>query len=59
MGGKSIMKKRITLGIVALVLGAWAILPDPAPFVVDDVIAGIGGSIALLKLIGSFMNKNP
>ncbi len=53
------MKKRITLGIVALVLGAWAILPDPVPFVVDDVIAGIGGSIALLKLIGSFMNKNP
>ena len=39
--------------------GAWAILPDPVPFVVDDVIAGIGGSIALLKLIGSFMNKNP
>jgi len=53
------MKNRITKLIVAIVLAAWAILPDPLPFVVDDVIAGIGSAATLLSLIVSFFKKNP
>ncbi len=47
------MKNRITLLIVAVILGAWCILPDPVPFVVDDIVAGLGSAASLIKLIHS------
>lgn len=52
------MKNRIIVGIVGIVLLGWCVLPDPAPFVIDDVIAGILGAGALLKVIVSFIRKD-
>ena len=51
------MKKKITLGIVALVLGAWAVLPDPVPVAIDDVIAGLGSAASILALLVSVFRK--
>ena len=51
------MKNRIALGVVAVVLGAWAIFPDPFPIVIDDILAGLGSAIAILKLVVSFVRK--
>ena len=47
-------KNRLTMFVVALVLGAWAILPDPLLIGVDDVVAALGSAAALIKLIHSF-----
>lgn len=49
------MRRRITWGIVAFVLGAYAILPDPFPIVIDDIIAGLGSASIILKIV---MQKN-
>jgi hypothetical protein len=51
------MRNRVALGIVAAVLGAWVILPDPLPIVIDDIIAGIALGATLLKLIVSYLRK--
>ena len=51
------MKKRIALGIVAVVLGAWAILPDPIPVAIDDVIAGLGSAASILAVLVSIFKK--
>ena len=51
------MKNRVALGIVAVVLGAWVIFPDPLPIVIDDIIAGVAMGATLLKLIVSFLRK--
>ncbi len=51
------MKKRIALGIVGIVLALWAILPDPIPVAIDDVIAGIGSAASVLALIVSVFRK--
>ena len=53
------MKKRIALGIVAIVLGAWAILPDPIPVAIDDVIAGLGSAASILAILVSIFRKKP
>ncbi len=53
------MKKRIALGIVAIVLGLWAVLPDPVPVVIDDVIAGLGSAASILAVIVSVFRKKP
>lgn len=52
------MSKRITLGIVGVVGLLWAVFPDPMPTFIDDIIIGLGGAAALLKLIVSFINNN-
>ena len=52
------MKKQITFGIVAVVLGAWAILPDPLPIFIDDVVAALGCAASLLGMIIAFAKKN-
>jgi|GEM_PF-3415978 len=51
------MKKRITLGIVSVVLALWTILPDPLPILIDDIISGIGSAASLLTLIVSFIKN--
>ena len=50
--------KRITLGIVGIVLLGWCFLPDPLPILIDDVITGIGGAASILTLIVSFFKKD-
>jgi len=47
------MKNRLTMLIVALVCGAWVILPDALPIVIDDIVAALIGSAAILKFIKS------
>ena len=51
------MRNRVALRIVAAVLGAWVILPDPLPIVIDDIIAGIALGATLLKLIVSYLRE--
>ena len=51
------MKMRIALGIVALVLGLWAVLPDPVPVAIDDVIAGLGSAASILAVLVSVFKK--
>ena len=51
------MKQRLTLGIVALVLIVWFVLPDPVPIVIDDIIAALAAAAAILKLVVSFFKK--
>ena len=51
------MAKKITLGIVGIVLLAYVILPDPFWVFWDDAIAGVAGAAALLPLIKTFMDK--
>ena len=51
------MKKKIALGIVAVVLGAWVILPDPVPVAIDDVIAGLGSAASILAILVSVFRK--
>lgn len=49
------MGKRIALIIVSIILGIWAVLPDPLPIFIDDVIATLGSVIALLNAIKGFI----
>ena len=47
------MKTRTLYLIIAAVLGAWLILPDPVPLVVDDILAGLGSAAAVLCVLRS------
>ena len=52
------MKTKLTMILVALVCGAWAILPDPLPlFFVDDIIAAFLAAAAIIKFIKSTVLK--
>lgn len=52
------MKNRVALGIIAVILAAWAALPDPLPLLwIDDAIAVFGMIAAILKLIRSFFRE--
>ncbi len=42
---------RIFFIVIAVVLGVWAIVPDPVPFVIDDVAAGIGCAASIIKTV--------
>ena len=42
------MKDSMICLIGAIVLGAWFILPDPVPLVVDDILAALGGAAAVV-----------
>ena len=52
------MKNRTTLLIVAIVCGAWVVMPDPCPIVIDDIIAALIGSATILKLIKQTLMKS-
>lgn len=57
-----IVKKQLTLFIVAIICILWAIpIPglDPIPVLVDDFAAAVGGAVAIYKLIQSFFQTNP
>ena len=41
----------------ALVLGLWAVLPDPVPVAIDDVIAGLGSAASILAILVSVFKK--
>ena len=56
--GAMIMVKRITLAIVGIVCLLWTFLPDPVPFVIDDVIAALGGAGSILAFIKSFSSDD-
>ena len=45
------MEKRITMAIVAGFCIAWVILPDYIPGHTDDIIAGIIGSVNIIRLL--------
>ena len=51
------MKKKITLGVIAVVLAVYVIAPDPFPVVFDDIAAGFGSAATLLALISAFIKK--
>lgn len=51
------MKKKLTIGIVAVVLALWAVFPDPVPLFIDDAIAALSAAAAILKLIVSFFKN--
>ena len=42
------MKNSTIYLIGAVILGIWFILPDPVPFVVDDVLAALGSAAAVI-----------
>ena len=44
------MKERTLYIILAAVLGAWVILPDPVPVVVDDILAAVGSAAAAITV---------
>lgn len=52
------MVKRIILAIVGIVCLLWTFLPDPVPFVIDDVIAALGGAGSILAFIKSFSSDD-
>ena len=51
------MKKKIALGIVALVLGAWVVSPAQVPVAIDVVLAGVGSAASILALLVSVFRK--
>ena len=51
------MKSRLSMILVALVCGAWAIFPDPFPFLIDDIIAAFLAVAAILKFIKTTLLK--
>ena len=44
------VKERTLYIILAVVLGAWVILPDPVPVVVDDILAAVGSAAAAITV---------
>ena len=42
------MKNSTIYLIGAVILGAWFLLPDPVPFVADDVLAALGSATAVV-----------
>ena len=44
------MKERTLYIILAAVLGAWVILPDPVPLVADDILAAAGSAAAAITV---------
>ena len=53
------MKNRLTMLVVATVLGAWWLLPDPLLIGVDDIVAALGSAAALFKLASSYFQPEP
>ena len=47
------MKERTLYIILAIILGAWVILPDPLPVIADDILAALGGAAAVLLVCRS------
>ncbi len=51
------MKKRFLWGILAGILFAYVILPDPLPVIADDVLAAAGGAASALLASGLFSSS--
>ena len=51
------MKKRFLWGILAGILFAYVILPDPLPVIADDVLAAVGGAASALLASGLFCSS--
>ncbi|MBR4223980.1 MAG: hypothetical protein IKR73_04135 [Oscillospiraceae bacterium] len=51
-------RTRVALVVISVICALWAILPDPVPVAIDDIIAGLGSVISVLTVASSFIKKN-